>query len=80
MVGLLSGMLLNPDLIVSTALSVDGIDVAITLYIYIGVAFITCLFPLAGILADIKYGRYKTIIASICIVLLSFLLLITSCL
>ena len=48
MVGLLSGMLLNPDLIVSTALSVDGIDVAITLYIYIGVAFITCLFPLAG--------------------------------
>ena len=81
MVGLLSGMMLNSDLIVSIALSIDSIDVAITLYIYIGVAFITCLFPLAGVLADIKYGRYKTIITSICIVLLALIfLLITGCL
>ena len=73
MVGLLSGMLLNPDLIVATALPFDNAMITLYIYIYIGVAFITCLFPLAGILADIKYGRYKIIVTSICIVLFSLI-------
>ena len=76
LVGVWGGMLLNPDLVVATIWHFD--DVAITLGIYIGIALITCFFPLAGILADIKYGRYKTIITSICLVLLSLILLIPS--
>ena len=43
---------------------------------YGGIALVTCFFPLAGILADIRFGRYKTIITSIYLVLLSLLLLI----
>ena len=45
---------------------------------YGGIALITCFFPLAGILADIRFGRYKTIITSIYLVLISLLLLILS--
>ena len=77
MVGLFSGMLLNPDLIVATISPFD-FSFVYTLSIYMAVGFVTCFFPLAGILADIKYGRYKTIITSICIVLLSLLLLLLS--
>ena len=30
-----------------------------------------CFFPLAGVLADIKYGRYKTVICSLCCIILA---------
>ena len=52
--------------------------VIMMLYVYIGIGFITCFFPLAGILADIRFGRYKTIITSIYLVLPSLLLLSSS--
>ena len=66
-VGLLSGLLINLELC-----NVRNAILAISLYG--GAVIITCFFPLAGILADIKYGRYKTVVTSLNIVLLSLLL------
>ena len=79
LVGLLGGMLLDARLVdVTFSHSIDYNITRITLYIYIAVGFITCFFPLAGVLADIRFGRYKTIITSIYLVLISLLLLILS--
>ena len=75
LVGLLGGILLIPHLFVATVLNFNFV---MTLYVYIGIGFITCFFPLAGILADIRFGRYKTIITSIYLVLPSLLLLFLS--
>ena len=72
-VGLLGGMMLNPEIITTTLFSPF-----MQLSMYGGTALVTCFFPLAGILADIRFGRYKTIITSIYLVLLSLLLLILS--
>ena len=67
-VGLLSAMMLNPELYLRMFAKY------VTLIAY-GVAMILlCLFPLAGILADIKLGRYKAVVTSLLIVLLGLLL------
>ena len=65
-VGLLSGMLLNPEMYLRIYVS------SISLVVYGCVVFFTLFFPLAGILADIKYGRHKTVVNSLFIVLLTF--------
>ena len=46
----------------------------VSLGAYGAVVVFTCFFPLAGILADIKFGRYKTVTTSLFIVLLATLL------
>ena len=72
-IGLLGGMLLNPEIIATSFFNYYT-----QLLMYGGIAFVTCFFPLAGILADIRFGRYKSIITSIYLVPLSLLLLILS--
>ena len=69
----LGGMFLNPDVAVQLPYIYD--TVIFLLLIYGVIAIITCFFPLAGILADVKFGRYKTIVTSICIVLVSLIFL-----
>ena len=64
-VGLLSAMLLNPEMYLRIILS------SYSLIAYGVVVIFTCFFPLAGILADIKFGRYKTVVNSLFIVLLT---------
>ena len=70
-IGLLGGMMLNPDIITT-----GYFNYFMQLLMYGGIALVTCFFPLAGILADIRFGHYKTIITSIYLVLISLLLLI----
>ena len=73
-VGLLSGLLLSPDLGIYIS-SLYSHSLIKTSFVYGTVVLITtCLYPLAGILADIKYGRHKTVVTSLCIVLLAVLL------
>ena len=67
-VGLLSAMLLNPEIYMRM------FPHSISLVAYGVVVIFTCFFPLAGILADIKYGRYKTVVTSLFIVLVDLLL------
>ena len=63
MVGLVSAMLLNPNIIIFTEVSIQP-------YLYGCTAVIICFVPLAGILADVKLGRYKVVVNSLLIVLL----------
>ena len=72
-IGLLGGMMFNPEIITTTFF-----NYFMQLLMYGGIALVTCFFPLGGILADIRFGRYKTIITSIYLVLISLLLLILS--
>ena len=65
--GLFSGMLLNPELYLYL------LNFSYYLLAYGYVVVITLFFPLAGILADIKFGRYKTVITSLFIVSLAVL-------
>ena len=65
-VGLVSGLLINLEFY-------NFIKAYFAMSLYGGAVLITCFFPLAGILADIKYGRYKTVITSLYIVLISLL-------
>ena len=65
-VGLLSGLLINLELY-------DSRRGGFGILFYGGAVIISCFFPLAGILADIKYGRYKTVVTSLYIVLLAVL-------
>ena len=69
-VGLANGMLLNdnPDLY----LRITTVVYALGAYGFS--ALILCFFPLAGFLADIKWGRYKTVIGSLSTVLASLVL------
>lgn len=53
--GLWNGIALNPDLYLRNFV------ISFALSGYFLVAFIFCFFPLAGFLADIKYGRYKIV-------------------
>ena len=82
-VGLLGAILLNPDLYARLAFYLPVNDVfkyyiqfapIYALSLYGVVIVLTCFFPLAGILADIKYGRYTIVITSLFIVFLSVLL------
>ena len=59
-VGLWNGVALNPDLYLK------NITYIYTLVGYSAVAIIFCFFPLAGFLADVKYGRYKVVVTSLC--------------
>ena len=79
-VGLLGAILLNPDLYARLFLYLpvhNVFDIQFAPYafsLYGGIIVLTCFFPVAGILADIKYGRYTTVITSLFIVFLSVLL------
>ena len=64
-VGLLGAMLLNPEMYLRI------FSFMYYLGAYGGIVVFTCFFPLAGILADIKFGRYKTVVTSLFIVLLT---------
>ena len=64
-VGLLNATLLNPEMYLRMFVS------SFSLIPYGVIVVFTCFFPLAGILADIKFGRYKTVVTSIFIVLLT---------
>jgi peptide/histidine transporter 3/4 len=65
-VGLLSGVLLNSDLSIpfTPAWTFTGL-----------IALINCFLPLAGFLADVHFGRYKTVTRSLCLIILSVLTL-----
>ena len=67
-IGLLSAMMLNPEIYMRM------FPYSISLVAYGFVVIFTCFFPLAGILADIKFGRYKIVVTSLLIVLLDPLL------
>ena len=54
--GLWNGIALNPDLYVWNFVKIYSPAA------YGFVAILLCFFPLAGFLADVKYGRYKTVI------------------
>ena len=73
-VGLLSGVFLNPDMSVTVL-----VNAAFAFVAYSGVALVTCFHPLAGFLADTKCGRYKTVVVSTWLVAASvpFLLVVT---
>ena len=45
------------------------------LIMYLVYVVISLLYPLAGFLADIRYGRYRTVIASLCLLLCGFALI-----
>ena len=68
-VGLLSGMYLNPDLY-----STDQSSLAV----YGGAVIFTCFFPLAGFCADTRCGRYKTVVTSLWILLVSVPMLLVA--
>ena len=68
-VGLWGAMLLNPEMYLSILAFIYSFAT------YGVVVIFTCFSPLAGILADIKFGRYKTVVTSLFIVLLAVLLL-----
>ena len=66
LVGLLSGALLNPDLSVTVLVNAGFAFAA-----YSVVALLTCFHPLAGFLADTKYGRFRTVVSSTWLVVVS---------
>ena len=83
-VGLLGGLLINLELYnygLSTLWKFSpygepfnyGLNTIWEILLHGGAVILTCFFPLAGILADIKYGRYKTVVTSLHIVFLSLL-------
>ena len=63
--GLWNGVALNPDLYLRSFVNI------FTLAGYGFVAMVTCFSPLAGILADVRYGRYKTVVRSVFLVLIT---------
>ena len=62
-------MALNPDVYTRNFYALAG---------YGFVAIVFCFFPLAGFLADVKYGRYKMVVRSLCLIFPSVLLLAVS--
>ena len=68
-VGLVSGLLLNPDLFLQILTHLQALGA------YGGAAVLLCFFPAAGYLADVKFGRYRTVVASVILVLVSVSLL-----
>ena len=75
MTGLWYGLALNPDVYLRNFLS------GYSLIGYGITGIVLCFFPLAGYLADVKYGRYKIIIRSLFIELISLpsLILLSLC-
>ena len=71
-VGLWNGVALNPDLYLR------NFTLIYTLACYGVVAFVFCFFPLAGFLADVKYGRYKMVVRSLCFLLITISLLVVT--
>ena len=65
---------LSPAQLLNSELFMRMIVHPLSLIAFGVVTFFTCFFPLAGILADIKCGRYKTVVTSLFIVLLAYLL------
>ena len=71
-VGLWNGVALNPDLYLR------NFTLIYTLAGYGVVAFVFCFLPLAGFLADVKYGRYKMVVRSLCFLLITISLLVVT--
>jgi peptide/histidine transporter 3/4 len=69
-VSFVSALTLNPDLYFRL------LNYFIVLSAYGCAAFLFCFFPLAGLLADLKYGRYKTVVASLLLMLISISVLL----
>ena len=46
---------------------------------YAGLAFVLLMYPLSGFIADVRYGRYKTVICSLCILVCSFAFFTVAC-
>ena len=67
-------LVLYPGITIQKAEGIINMAVALTAYMSGGAVIFTCFFPLAGILGDIKYGRYKTVVISLYIVLPALLL------
>ena len=67
--GLWNGVALNPDLYLRNFTLIP------TLAGYGFVAIVFCFFPLAGFLADVKCGRYKMVVRSLSVLLISILLI-----
>ena len=73
--GLLRGLFLNPDILYLLMWYLNQFE----LTVYGVTAFFTCFFPLAGFLADVKCGRYKIVVISLCIISVSaFVLMLMS--
>ena len=70
--GLWNGLALNPDLYLR------NFTLIYTLAGYGFVALVFCFFPLAGFLADVKYGRYKMVVRSLCLLLITIPLLVVA--
>ena len=68
-IGLCNGVALNPDLYLRNFTN------SFALPAYGFVALVFCLSPLAGFLADVKYGRYKVVVRSLFLVLITIPLL-----
>ena len=73
LVSLISTIGLYPDLLINTFTFTSMNYSYITPLICGCAAFLFCFFPLAGKLADIKYGRYKTVIRSLLLVVIGML-------
>ena len=71
-IGLLSAMMLKPEMYMRM------FPYSISLVAYGVIVIFTCFFPLAGILADIKFGRYKTVVTSLFIVSLALGAIVTA--
>ena len=68
-VGSLGAIILDPKLYLNNY----TIDMKTLVIIYTYIEVFICFFPLAGILADIKFGRYNTVVTSLFIVLLAIM-------
>ena len=65
--GLWNGVAFNPDAYLTSFIVIY----IYTLAGYGFVALVFCFFPLAGFLADVKYGRYKMVTRSLCLFFIS---------
>ena len=72
--GLWSWILLNPNWWVNIASLITVHNLAVIPYGVVALA--NCFFPFAGFLADVKYGRHKTVFVSLCLTVLSVPLLL----
>ena len=64
--GLWYGIALNPDAFFR---SFSNYISALVCYAFAAIVF--CFYPLAGFLADVKYGRYKMVVRSLCVFFIS---------
>ena len=69
-VAFVSTLTLNPDIYFKL------VNYFVVLCAYGCAAFLLCFFPLAGVLADLRYGRYKTVVSSLLLMMIAVAALI----